>query len=69
MAWVQADIDALKAAIASGQLMVRSGDRMVTYRGMAEMKEALALMEAEVAGNTSGLRIGGGRSKITFQRD
>lgn len=49
--------------------MTRSGDRMIQYRTLSEMKEALAMMEAEVAGSTSGLRIGGGRSKLTFYRD
>jgi hypothetical protein len=69
MTWTQTDIDALKAAIASGQLIVRSADRMVNFRSLSEMRETLAMMEAEVAGSSSALRLGGGRSKITFQRD
>ena len=69
MAWTQTDIDALKAAIASGQLIVRSQDRMINYRSLDEMRQTLALMESEVSGAGSALRIGGGRSKLTFQRD
>lgn len=56
MAWVQADIDAMKAAIASGHLIVRSQDRMINYRSLSEMRETLALMEAEVAGDTTARR-------------
>lgn len=69
MAWTQPDIDALKAAIASGQLMVRSSDRMITYRSLQEMQRTLEMMQAEVSDTSSALRIGGGRSKITFHRD
>lgn len=48
MAWTQADIDALKAAIASGRLRVTMGDRDVQFRSLAEMKEILAMMQEEV---------------------
>ena len=51
MAWTQADADALKAAIASGQLIVRSADRMINYRSLDEMRETLALIEAEISGD------------------
>lgn len=47
MAWTQTDVDALKAAIALGALKVRYSDREVTYRSLDEMRETLALMEAE----------------------
>lgn len=57
VAWTQTDIDSLKTAIASGQLIVRSADRMINYRSLDEMKEVLALMEAEVSGSmTAGRR-------------
>lgn len=52
MAWTQAEIDALKAAIAKGEKQVAFADRSVTYRSLEEMLEALRLMEAEVAGTT-----------------
>ena len=56
MAWTQEDIDRLKAALATGALKVRYGsgfdEREVTYRSLAEMREALAMMEAEIAGTS-----------------
>jgi hypothetical protein len=48
MAYTQAQIDALKRAIASGVLTVRHGDEQVTYRSIAEMRQVLKDMEAEV---------------------
>lgn len=51
MAWTQADVDALKAAIATGALEVRYADgRYTKFRSLAEMKETLAMMQAEAAG-------------------
>jgi predicted DNA-binding transcriptional regulator AlpA len=49
MAWTQAEIDALKTAIAKGEKQVTFADRSVTYRSLDEMLTALQLMEAEVA--------------------
>lgn len=49
MAWTQANVDALKAAIATGALTVRYGDVSTTYRSLAEMRETLSMMEREVA--------------------
>lgn len=48
MAFTQTQIDALKAAIASGILTVKHGDTLTTYRSLSEMRTALAMMEAEV---------------------
>lgn len=52
MAYTQDDIDALKAAIASGALQVTFGSgpdsRTVKYRSLAEMRSILADMVAEV---------------------
>lgn len=52
MAWTQTDIDTLKAAIATGATLVRFGSgpdsREVRYRSLAEMRDILAQMEAEV---------------------
>jgi hypothetical protein len=67
MAYSQADIDNLRAAIASGQLIVRSQDRSIQYRSMAEMQQALRIMEADVAGSAPGLVLG--RRKAVFVRD
>lgn len=56
MAWTQAEIDALKAAIATGVKSVTYTDRTVVYHSLAEQMQALAAMEAEVnpsAGRTT----------------
>ena len=43
-----AAIDKLKAAIALGALRVSYGDRDVTYRSLAEMRETLGMLQGEV---------------------
>jgi hypothetical protein len=51
--WTQSDIDTLKAAVASGvQTVSYSGPpaRTVTYQSLAEMRDLLAEMVADVAG-------------------
>lgn len=61
MAWSQADIDTLKAAIASGVRRVQYHDREVEYQTTADMLTALGSMQAEVAaaaGTPSYTRIG-----------
>lgn len=54
MAFTQADVDALKRAIADGRgaRSVTFGDQSVTFSSIAEMKELLALMQTEVNGST-----------------
>jgi len=49
MAWSQAQIDAIEAAIASGELTVRFGDRTVTYRSMEELLQARAVITEAIA--------------------
>lgn len=49
MAWTQADVDALKAAIKTGVRRVTFGDQTTEYQDVASMIRALRLMEAEVA--------------------
>ena len=49
MAFTHAQIDALKAAIAQGVLTVEFADRKVTYRNLQEMRDTLAMMEADLA--------------------
>ena len=54
--YTQADIDNLEAALASGELQVRIGDRWITYRAVDELKEALSYVKKQVAiaaGSTS----------------
>jgi microcompartment protein CcmL/EutN len=54
VAFSQADIDAIKAAIGAGVKRVSYSDRTVEYHTLAEMMNALALMEAEVSQSTEG---------------
>lgn len=53
MAWTQADIDALKGAIAKGALRLKLDGEEVWYRSIAEMQAVLRMMEAEVNGRPS----------------
>lgn len=53
MAFTQTDIDKMKAAIATGAKTLQIGTERVEYWSLAEMREALAVMEAEVSGSTS----------------
>lgn len=55
MAWTQIDIDALKAAIATGVTSVSYAGppaRSVSYRSLAEMQAVLAMMERDVNAST-----------------
>lgn len=60
MAWTQTDVDALKAAAASGILTVRYDGppaRQVTYQSLPDMQRQITLMELEVSrisGSSSG---------------
>ena len=59
----QAEYDALKRAIASGQQQVRFGDRQVTYRSHGEMVRALNMMAREL-----GISRGPNRVFTSFDR-
>jgi hypothetical protein len=51
--WTQADIDALKAAIANGVLLVTYNGppyRQVQYQSLSEMRKLLASMNRQVSG-------------------
>ena len=48
MAYTEAQRDALKEAIALGATRVRYRDREVQYRSLAEMREILRAMNAEL---------------------
>jgi reverse gyrase len=49
----QADIDALEAALVSGQLQVRIGDRWITYRSVEEIERALNYSRKQLAAATA----------------
>jgi hypothetical protein len=53
MAWTQAQIDALKSAIAQGATSVSFEGKTVTYRSLSDMIDILRRMEAEVSGADS----------------
>lgn len=58
MALTQSDVDAIKAAIASGVSRVKFADgREVEYRSTSDMMTALALAQNEVAGSSGGNRV------------
>ena len=49
MAWTQADVDALKAALKSGVLRVRYSDgREVEYNNVDQMLRLLQVLDCEV---------------------
>ncbi|WP_421885167.1 phage head-tail joining protein [Methylibium sp.] len=49
MAFTQANLDAVDAAIASGELTVSHNGRTVTYRSMADLKAARAMIVEDLA--------------------
>lgn len=54
MAYTQADIDRLQAALARGVTRARVGDEEVQYASMAEMRRQLGVMQAELTGQDRG---------------
>ncbi len=54
MAFTQSQLDALEAAIASGTLEVRVGDKSVRYQTMAELIKARDLIRDQLATASSG---------------
>lgn len=65
MAFSQADIDALDAAMKTGLLSVRYPDgSQMTYRSLAEMRELRAAMAADVAQASGASALGGRRVTV-----
>lgn len=50
MAFTQADADRLRQAIAKGASRLELNGEKVEFRSLAEMKETLRMIEAELAG-------------------
>lgn len=48
MPFSQEQYDALKEAIASGATTITYGDKTVSYRSLAEMKELVRMIDAEL---------------------
>ena len=49
MAFTQAQLDALDTAIASGELTVKIGEKLVTYRNVAELMQARSFISQQIA--------------------
>jgi len=49
MAWTQAQLDVIEAAIASGELTVHFSDRSVTYRSMDDLLKARGVIKDALA--------------------
>lgn len=52
MAFSQADLDAIRTAIARGERVVQFADRSVTYRSMTELLEAEARIARAIESET-----------------
>ena len=50
MAYTQSQLEALQAALASGTLRVQYEDRMITYRDLDEIWQAIQIVQGELAG-------------------
>jgi hypothetical protein len=66
MAFTTTDLDAINAAIASGEMTVKYNGREVTYRSVAELLKAKSTIEADLAAAQAGGRAGGSY-RFTFQ--
>lgn len=60
MPFTSADLAAIDAAIASGELTVQQGDRQVTYRSISDLERARRIVKADVdaQANTAATRRG-----------
>lgn len=62
MAFTQSDLDAVNAAVASGELKIEVAGRMVMYRSIDELIKARDIISADLAAtataSTSGVRRG-----------
>lgn len=57
--YTQAQLDALEEAIAAGVLTVKHGDKIVTYRSLAEMLRLADLIRQALASTSSRRQIAG----------
>lgn len=67
MPYTQADLDAVQAAIASGEMTVRSNGREVTYRSITELQKAEAAIRTDLAGQAAPGQRTGGPWRVQFQ--
>ncbi|MDB5965178.1 MAG: hypothetical protein JWQ72_1678 [Polaromonas sp.] len=64
MAFTQTDLDAIDAAIASGELTVKHNGREVTYRSMTDLLKARSTIQAGMSAAANGRN--GGSYRYTF---
>lgn len=64
MAFTSADLAAIDAAIASGELTVTHDGRTVTYRSMSDLLKARQTILTDLAGTRTGRT--GGAFRVTF---
>lgn len=70
MAFTTADLAAIDAAIASGELTIRSADgKTVTYRSMSELLQARSTINAALAAQSGPSRSGGPRHLLASFAD
>ncbi|SCY61689.1 phage head-tail joining protein [Paracoccus tibetensis] len=62
MAFTHADAAALRAAIAKGASSLELNGEKVSYRSLKEMRETLAMIEAELSATPAGL------SRVSYPR-
>lgn len=65
MAWTQADLDALDAAIALGTKTIQYADKLVTYPSISEMLMARKAISDALSGPNA---TGGRTTLVTFDR-
>ena len=53
MAYTADQIAQIRAAIAAGATTIKDGEKQTTFRSLAEMRQILAMMEAEYYGTSS----------------
>jgi hypothetical protein len=69
MAYTQADLDNVQAAIASGEMTVRHNGREVTYRSIADLRKAEDRIREDLASQRACRPSGGSWSySFTTQR-
>lgn len=64
MAYTQADLDSIDAAIASGEKIVRVENRWVEYRSVAELQAARAHIQQVISGASAS---NGGARRTVFR--
>lgn len=67
MAFTQTDLDAINAAVATGELTVEVNGRRVTYRSMADLERARGIIQADLgAAGQAGASPRRGAYRVTF---